>query len=108
MTPDKDFDNIAQIKKTIKIDGKVFEVKRIGVHQKIKFYALQKKMQHADNDEQAMENLQRILDLVDEFVPGLSDSGVSVTEEQLMGIVEFAASISAPEKKTEELESVVS
>jgi hypothetical protein len=110
---DKDFDAVAGIKRTARLGGIIFEVRPVGLHQTVKFYALQKKATNTKG-EGIIKALAEILDLMDEIVvqdneahTPLSKSGVTVTMEQLRALMEFAASKTGDiEKVSEEKKSV--
>lgn len=87
-----------------KIGGQTFEVKRMGLHQIANLYKLWGKVGKAKEDgagsaEDNIEALSKLLDLLDQFVPGLSASGVNMTLDQLGGLIQFA--VSGVEKKEE-------
>lgn len=98
-TPDLNLDDIVKDERVLKLGGKTFKFYRMGVHQQLKFYDLNNQLRKSNNSKAYIDVMKKIVILLDEIVPGLSKSGVNVTPEHAMKLVEYSASSASSLRK---------
>lgn len=89
-----DLDAIAPPSKSVKLNGKTYEVKPVTLEKIIKL------QQISQGDKNEFEKIESLKGLLSEVIPGIESS--ELTEQQLIALVEFVYKTSIPQAESEQ------